>query len=209
MTATRAATALLAIALASCGGGGAAHRSTPTGTPHELDFSGHPQALTRAQAARVTSLELTSHLPPRVRRACHAAPFRCPRLVPAGGITRIPEVAGGPLETGRDFYDLSYNNGSNPGYRHWVVGAGTPAGVARTLIDDRDHEVRGLPRRIRLLSIDGTRIAVYRWHDDAGGYLSGHTAAFADLGRRVVFASVHGHTHADADVALVADMISP
>lgn len=204
----RTALALLSLALASCGG----HTSEtqPAPSPRQLDFSGRPTEITPAQASHVTSLRLTARIPRLVRRSCRAArTFSCPRLVPVGGIVPIPYTSG-VLEASPALYDLSFNNGTNRGYYHWTVGAGTSAAISHDLIDDRTHEGKGLPKRIRLLSLGSTRIAVYRFPGgSAGGYLSGHTAAFADTGRRVVFASVHGHRHEDADIALVADMLTP
>jgi hypothetical protein len=135
--------------------------------------------------------------------------FTCPHLVPAGGIAPFRDIAG-PAETGRGIYVLSFNNGTIRGYTHWIVGGGTRRALSASLIDDRWHEVRGLPKRIRLLRLGPTRIAVYRFPQyPRGGYLGGHTAAFADTGRRVIFASVHGDRHIDADIALVADMLGP
>jgi hypothetical protein len=153
-------------------------------------------------------MRLTRRIPRRVRTSCrHAKTFTCPGRVPTGGISSIPYTSG-PLETGPNFYVLSFNNGTIRGHHHWIVGAGTAAAVSRELIDDRWHEGKGLPRRVRLVELGHTRIALYRWRGNAGGYLTGHTAAFADAGSgRVVFASVHGYRHADADVALVADML--
>ena len=199
---------LLAVSFSSCQNHAGETRRVPS--PRELDFTGRATPITAAQARRVTSIRLTRRISPRVRAACRAAKmFTCPHLVPAGGIAPIRDIAG-PAETGRDIYVLSFNNGTIHGYTHWIVGAGTRGALSRSLIDDRDHEVKGLPKRIRLIRLGVRRIALYRFPAyPSGGYLGGHTAAFADLGPRVVFASVHGDTHADADVALVADMLGP
>jgi hypothetical protein len=204
---TRAAPVLLAVMLASCNGDGA-HTPQTTPSPRALNFAGRPTAITPAVALHVTSVKLTTRIPRRVRNTCRAArTFTCPRRVPVGGI--FPHrYAYGPEEAGRSLYVLSFNNGTIRGYFHWIVGAGTRAAIARDLIDDRWHEQKGLPKRIRLLSLGSTRIALYRFPQyPAGGYLGGHTVAFADDGGRVVFATVHGYGHADADVALVADML--
>lgn len=88
-----------------------------------------------------------------------------------------------------------------------MVGAGTNQAVDSRLIDDRWNETKGLPTRIRLLSIGRTRIAVYRFPRDAGGYQSGHIAAFAQARGRVIFAEVHGYHHADAATAMVIDLL--
>jgi len=198
--------ALLAVVLGSCNGSNGT-QTVPKPSPRALDFSGRATPISAADAARVSSIKLTSRIPARVAADCRVATFRCPRRIPAGGLTRIPYVSG-PLEAGRSLYVLSFNNGTIPGHTHWIVGAGTSAAVSRNLIDDRDHERKGLPERIALRQLGTTRIAVYRWYRNAGGYLTGHTAAFADRGNRVLFASVHGHGHEDADIALVADMLA-
>ena len=204
----RAALVPLAILLCSCQGH-APDSAAKQPSPRELDFTGRATTITPAEARRVTSLRLTSRMPRGVQATCRAARlFRCPHLIPAGGLSRFPYTHG-PADTGRGIHVISFNNGTIRGHTHWIVGGGTPKALSRSLIDDRYHEGRGLPKRIRLLQLGGTRIAVYAWRGNAGGYLTGHTAAFAETGRRVIFASVHGHTHADADIAMVADMIGP
>jgi hypothetical protein len=112
-----------------------------------------------------------------------------------------------PAEVDPDLYVLSFNNGTIRGTLHWIAGAGSSTAVDSQLIDDRWHETKGLPTRIRLLRIGRTRIAVYRFPRDAGGYLSGHIAAFARARGRVIFASLHGYGYADAATAMVIDLL--
>ena len=79
---------------------------------------------------------------------------------------------------------------------------------ARSRLDsNRPQTTPGLPRRIRLLQSGGTRIAVYRYPPNAGGFQSGHVAAFARAEGRVIFASLHGYGHADAATAMLIDLL--
>jgi hypothetical protein len=210
MRAATAALGVLAVVVGACNSDGG---TRPRASSRALDFGGPSARITLSEASHVTSIRLTRRVPPRVLETCRAAARQpaaavtCPRLVPRGGIYPDRDLYG-QLETSRDLHVLSFNNGFNGRYVHWVVGAGTKAAVDRTLIDDRWHEVAGLPRRVRLLRLGNTPIAVYRFQDPAGGYLSGHTAAFAEDGGRVVFVSIHGYAHADADVAMLADMLA-
>jgi hypothetical protein len=104
-------------------------------------------------------------------------------------------------------YVLSFNNGTIRGTQHWMTGAGTSTAVNADLIDDRMNETRGLPARIRLLRSGRTRIAVYRYPRNGGGFQEHHVAAFAEAGGRVMFASLHGYGHADAAIAMLIDQL--
>ncbi len=83
----------------------------------------------------VSSVELRSGTPGEVREACRQVrrlrvPPVCPRRYPASGF-----VTTGDTETDRwlrapnvyspELYELSFNNGDNRGYVHWVMGVGT------------------------------------------------------------------------------------
>jgi hypothetical protein len=130
----------------------------------------------------------------------------CPRLVPRTPLSHIP-YSQAPAAVESDLYVLSFNNGTIRGTLHWITGAGTTTAVDANLVDDRTNETRGLPKRIRLVQIGGTRIAVYRYPMDAGGFQSGHVAAFARSGGRVIFVSIHGYGHADAATAMLIDLL--
>ena len=68
--------------------------------------------------------------------------------------------------------------------------------------------MRGLPSRIALIRLANATIAVYRFpQHPAGGVNGGHVAAFAASHDQIVFASIHGYGHADAAIAMVADLL--
>jgi hypothetical protein len=131
----------------------------------------------------------------------------CPRLVPRTRLSHIP-YSQEPAAVEPHLYVLSFNNGTIHGTLHWMTGAGTSTAVNSDLVDDRTNETPGLPTRIRLLRSGSTRIAVYRYPRNGGGFQEGHEAAFAEAGGRVIFASLHGYGHADAATAMLIDMLN-
>jgi hypothetical protein len=183
---------------------------TAAPSPRALDFTGRPEAVSRATLG--PGLSLTRRVPARVKASCPRVARQtresvvCPQLVPRTPLSNIP-YAQQPAAVEPDLYVLSFNNGTIRGTLHWMTGAGSVAAVNAILIDDRTNETKGLPKRIRLLQSGGARIAVYRYPMNAGGFQSGHVAAFARAGGRVIFASLHGYGHADAATAMLIDLL--
>jgi hypothetical protein len=131
----------------------------------------------------------------------------CPRLVPRTPLSHLPYTQE-PALVEPHLYVLSFNNGTIRGTQHWMTGAGTRTAVNADLIDDRTNETKGLPTRIRLLRSGPTRIAVYRYPRNGGGFQEHHVAAFGEAGGRVMFASLHGYGHADAAIAMLIDQLA-
>ena len=102
-------------------------------------------------------------------------------------------------------YTLSFNNGQVAGHAHWEVGAGTLKGVATAEFDERDWDAPAPKHPARLIGVrrcGGLLIMVYRFpHSD--GQLEDHDVALGTVRRITYFASVHGYTHDDADVAML------
>ena len=166
------------------------------------------------RVSAVHALQLTRDVPARVRAACadaaRATPIRvvCPPLVPADGVTGESDLYGPQVLT-RDVYTLSFNNGQVPGHIHWEVGAGTLAGVASAEFDERGWDAPA-PKRPPAL-IGGERcgaelIRIYRF-PQSDGQLEGHDVALATAGGITYFASIHGHDHDDADVAMLVAIL--
>ncbi len=157
------------------------------------------------------TLRLTYDVSPRVRTACaQAAPATrirvvCPPLVPADGVGGGPADGYGPQVLTKDAYTMSFNNGQVPGHIHWEVGAGTLAGIATAEFDERDWDApapKQPPRVIGGERCAGYLIAIYRFPEN-DGQLEGHDVALATTSGITYFASVHGYTHDDADVAML------
>jgi hypothetical protein len=192
--------------------GCAGHHETPAAapSPRALDFSGRPEAVS-ADSLR-PELVLTRRVPARVRAQCRRVSKQtrervvCPRLVPRTPLSHLPYTQE-PALVEPHLYVLSFNNGTIRGTQHWMTGAGTSTAVNADLIDDRMNETRGLPARIRLLRSGRTRIAVYRYPRNGGGFQEHHVAAFAEAGGRVMFASLHGYGHAGAAIAMLIDQL--
>jgi len=186
-------------ALAGCGGGGgAAKSSTPS----------HRTAAPLAVPAHL-SIPLTTRVPARVREVCREATgvtdlrVVCPRLVPKVPLVRNHNLSGPAANpTDRSYYLLSFNNGENGRARHWVIGYGAPGPIERNVLSDRYNEVKGNPKVIAHRILDGRRITLYRFPTHpAGGVNGGHVGALVPVGRYLVFASIHGE-HGDSSAVL-------
>ena len=160
---------------------------------------------------QVGSIRLTTRLPPRVRTSCAQARRQvriavvCPPLVPAGGVVADPNLYGAEtMDTAGDFYLLTFNNGDNRGYTHWIVGAGRGRTVHRYVLDPRIWEVPGRIRRLGERRYGPWAITFYGYPPHpSGGPFGGHVLALARMGGTTYFASVHGKTHRDADAAML------
>jgi hypothetical protein len=168
--------------------------------------------------APVHSVRLTTRLAPRVRSTCEQArrrsrmPVVCPPLIPTGGVVVDPGLYGfeGPTPSDKagDFYLLTFNNGDNPGHIHWIVGAGLDDTVQRNLFDARNWDVPGHTRRLGERRYGPWTITFYRLPPHpSGGALGGHDLALATVAGTTYFATVHGHTHHDADAAMLIAML--
>jgi hypothetical protein len=208
--------------LAACGGGkhaNARHDVSQVRSPCRGIDPWTGAALRRCMAlvsrwAPVHSVPLTTQLAPRVRSTCKEArresriPVVCPPLIPAGGVVADPGLYGfeGPplSDKAGDFYLLTFNNGENRGHIHWIVGAGLERTVQSTLFDPRRWDVPGRIRRLGKRRYGPWTITFFRFPPHpSGGALGGHDLALAKLGRATYFATVHGHTHHDADAAML------
>jgi hypothetical protein len=170
-------------------------------------------------ASSVHSLRMTIGTPKRVRLICERVERQitrrvvCPRLVPAAPISRIPDSSGTvESRSVRDIYAITFNTGGtdprSSASLHWVVGRGTKNGFARAVLDDRENEVSGTPRRIGTRAIDGLNVQLFRFPPHpAGGQYGDHTLAMIVRGRSVVFASVHGYSHLDASAAMAVALV--
>jgi hypothetical protein len=159
----------------------------------------------------VESIHLTTRLPPRVRSTCAQArrlariAVVCPPLVPAGGVVTDPNLYGAEtMNEAGDFYLLTFNNGDNRGYTHWIVGAGRGRTVHRYVLDPRIWVVPGRIRRLGERRYGPWTVTFYGYppHPSGGPY-GGHILALARMGGTTYFASVHGKTHRDADAAML------
>jgi hypothetical protein len=168
--------------------------------------------------APVHSVPLTTRLAPRVRSTCEQArresrmPVVCPPLIPTGGVVADPGLYGfeGPplSDKAGDFYLLTFNNGDNRGHIHWIVGAGLDDTLQRNLFDPRRWAVPGRTRRLGERRYGPWTITFVRFPPyPSGGPLGGHDLALAKLGGTTYFATVHGHTHHDADAAMLIAML--
>jgi hypothetical protein len=136
----------------------------------------------------------------------------CPPLIPTGGVVADPGLYGfeGPplSDKAGDFYLLTFNNGDNPGHIHWIVGAGLDHTVQSNMFDPRRWDVPGRTRRLGERRYGPWTITFFRFPPHpSGGALGGHDFALAKVGRTTYFATVHGHTHQDADAAMLIAML--
>jgi hypothetical protein len=213
-----------AVAVAACGGG----KHAPANVKQNVGLVRSPcrgidpwkgAARRRCMAlvsrwAPVHSVPLTTRLALRVRSTCEQArresrmPVVCPPLIPIGGVVADPGLygfEGPPLpDKAGDFYRLTFNNGDNPGHIHWIVGAGLDRTVQSNLFDPRRWAVPGRTVRLGERSYGPWTITFFRFPAyPSGGALGGHDLAVAKVGRTTYFATVHGHTHHDADAAML------
>lgn len=107
---------------------------------------------------------------------------------------------------------MTFNNGGFiPGSRqhgtHWIVGIGTHREIIDHVLSDALNEVKGKPKLMASLSLQGARVSEYQMPIyPAGGPYGDHTVAIAHYGRTWAFGSVHGYDHADASAALAVAM---
>jgi hypothetical protein len=132
-------------------------------------------------------------------------PAACPPLVPTGGVINDPGLYFADLSPRGDFYLLTFNNGDNRGYIHWIVGAGRDKAVQRNLFNTRIWDVPGRIRRLPGEHRYGPwTITFYRFPPHpSGGPLGGHDLALTRVGGITYFATVHGWAHHDADAAML------
>jgi hypothetical protein len=129
----------------------------------------------------------------------------CPPLVPAGGVVADPNLyAAESWNAAGDVYSLTFNNGENRGYIHWIVGAGRGKTVHRYMLDPRMWVVPGRIRELGERRYGRWMISFYRFPPHpSGGEFGGHVLALSRVGVATYFASVHGAAHRDADVAML------
>ena len=136
----------------------------------------------------------------------------CPPVVPAGGVVRIPgiEPLYGPQIVTRRSYSVSINNGDTEGYIHWEFGA-IRGPATRLWVFDRANWAALPPKhpavRVSERDYGGHLISIWRFPDN-DGQLEGHDAAFATLHGISYFVSIHGHTHDDADIAMLLAVLA-
>jgi hypothetical protein len=210
------------IAIAGCGGN---HDPAVPGRHQEADGHASPcrgvdpwtgDALRRCRAlvgqwAPVHSLHLSTDIPQRVRSTCARARQQvgiavvCPPVVPTGGVISDPNLYGAETRgSAGDFYLLTFNNGENGGYIHWIVGAGWGRTVENNLFDPRQWDVPGDIRPLGKRRLGAWTVSFYRFPSHpSGGPLGGHDVAVAKVGNTTYFATVHGHSHRDADAAML------
>ncbi len=199
--------------ITACGetGGARAHIDLPETSAacvENADPDGCLRFLQRAVPVR--SIRLTARVPAQVEATCRAAArlthleVLCPPLVPIGGVVHDHELYG-PQIVDRRSYSASINNGQNPGHIHWEFGAIRGPATRLWVFDRRDWDAPpNTPpaRRIVRRRYLGHLITIYRFPEN-GGQLAGHDAAFASEGGISYFASLHGHRHDDADIAML------
>jgi hypothetical protein len=107
-------------------------------------------------------------------------------------------------ETGPGYWALSFNQGDNRGYVHWIAGAGKPNPIHRLLIDPSQWEIPGRVAPLEAVTKHGRSIRLLRYpQHPSGGQLGGHIAAFAECRGLTYFASAHGYQHRDVDVRML------
>ena len=122
-------------------------------------------------------------------------PVACPPLIPTGGVVSYPGLNGfeGPSLSDKsgDFYLLTFNNGDNPGYIHWIVGAGLDHAVQSDLFDPRLWDVPGRARRLGERRYGPWMITFFRFppHPQAAA-LGGRDLALAKVGHTTYFATL-------------------
>lgn len=189
-----------------------AGRCGPRPSPPE----GLPPAPVVEQRAptRVTSQPVTHTLPARARTLCARRrlpgvriPVLCPTVLPTGSDLIGPVVIGGePF-----FYTLLFNVThvmAGPAEGRLTVGAGTPRAVREYVLSDAHNEVPGRPSLTATTHLEGRLARIYRFPPDPrGGGHGGDVAAFAQRGRLVVFASVHGYGHSDTAIVVLRSLL--
>jgi hypothetical protein len=154
---------------------------------------------------------MTTRLPRRVLATCAQGRREariavvCPPLVPAGGVVADPNVYGAEtMDEAGDFYLLTFNNGDNRAYTHWIVGAGSGQTVHRYVLDPRIWVVPGRIRQLGQHRYGPWTVTFYGYlPHPSGGEFGGHVLALARMGGTTFFASVHGAAHRDADTAML------
>ena len=156
-----------------------------------------------------SSPRLTRDVPGFVQRVCVSArptapiPIVCPPLVPVTKYRTFTGLSGAllgnsgpvPVMPPRDrFYLLGFNGGdSGPTYWHWMAGMGTPEAIQYWVLSDARNVVRGKPKRVRAVVLDGRRVDIWRFPEHpAGGGFGGHYAAITSSGPLRAIASIHG-----------------
>jgi hypothetical protein len=169
-------------------------------------------------AASVKSVHMLTDTPPGVARICREAERElrarhdrstvvCPRLVPDAPVLRYPGTFGLlTTATNRSIYGLTFNNGGDDAAGslslHWIIGVGTWPAIRRWVLSDALNEVKGKPTYLGTRVVAAHRVQLYRFPEHpAGGPFGSHTIAFAAVGSRAAFASVHG-AHLDASMAM-------
>lgn len=210
---------LAAIAAASTiGCGQVSHRLQSTARPaatacRPAQSSAQPQTecLKYLQhAVPVHSIRLSAEVSRRVLKTCDQAARAthirviCPPVTPADGVTGDPSLYG-PQIVSDGTYTMSFNNGQVTGHIHWEIGAATGSGVWRAEFDRSNWDAplpKQPPRRISTRRHAGYVIKIYRF-PDSDGQLEGHDVALATEHGITYFASIHGHNHDDADIAML------
>ena len=102
-------------------------------------------------------------------------------------------------------YLLGFNGGdSGPMYWHWMAGMGTPEAIQYWVLSDERNVVRGKPRRVNVVVLEGREVEIWRFPDHpAGGPFGGHYAAITTSGPLRAIASIHGdHPRESARMAV-------
>lgn len=163
----------------------------------------------------VSSVELRSGTPGEVREACRQVrrlrvPPVCPRRYPASGFVTTGDTGTdrwlrAPNVYSPELYELSFNNGDNRGYVHWVMGVGTADAFDREILRGRFAVVPGPASRRRDATIPGSTVRIFEFTGGRGGPNSGHVIAAITREGLVAYGSVHGRAHRDLAIALAAD----
>ncbi len=154
---------------------------------------------------------LTRDVPRFVSKHCASARKKsllrlvCPPLVPVTRYRTYPGVSGvlAGNEPPAKMYLLGFNGGdTGPTFWHWIAGMGTPAGINRWVLSDAQNVMRGKPKLIRVVIVDGRKVNVWRFPPyPAGGQFGGHDAAITRSGPLLAIASIHGDS-AEASVRM-------
>ena len=167
-----------------------------------------PSACGDGDHAAGRPIPLATRIPPRVKSTCEQAghatrmPLVCPPLVPAGGVVADHGLYGSDARAG--FYLLTFNNGENRGYVHWIAGAGLGNSAQRNLFNPRFWDAPGRFRRLGAHRYGPWTITFFRFPPHpSGGPLGGHDLALAKVGATTYFATVHGYDHHDTDAAML------
>ncbi len=160
----------------------------------------------------VRSVEFTDRVPEKVTKTCARAARRtavaCPHIVPPGGVVPDRNLYGYLYPPTAHSYDLTFNNGDNPGRTHWMIGAGAPGNFRRRHLDQSAWVKRGKVVELGTRECAGHQVTGYRFPPyPAGGPFGGHSAAVATEGGREYWASVHGRFNLDASMALLLDTL--